>query len=59
MYDAESLKSTLYCDVSAETPHGHKSWELIQIMSFDQTGEKLTRLDEFFDSKVYLDMTGQ
>jgi len=27
------------------------------MMSFDETGQKLVRLDEFFDSKVFLDMT--
>lgn len=56
MHDAETRKSTMYGSVGAQTVTGPRSWELIQIFSFNETGDKLVRLDEFFDSKVYLDM---
>nr|POE87429.1 hypothetical protein CFP56_30018 [Quercus suber] len=42
--------------ISATTAVGQRTWDLIQMMSFNETGEKLIRLDEFFDSKVYLEM---
>ena len=56
MHDPETRKSTVYATITAETIVGPASWELIQMLSFNESGDKLVRLDEFFDSKVYLDM---
>ena len=55
-FDADSRRSTLYGSITAQTPAGPREWELIQLFTFNEDGTKLTRLDEFFDSKVYLDM---
>jgi len=58
-HDAETRRATILCTVGAQTSAGPKEWELVQMLSFDETGERLTRLDEFFDSKFYLEMVAQ
>jgi hypothetical protein len=56
MHDPESRKATIWANVSADAAVGPKDWQLVMMMSFDETGEKLVRLDEFFDSKLYVEM---
>ncbi|KAI7462194.1 hypothetical protein KC367_g3425 [Hortaea werneckii] len=59
MQDATTLRSTVYSLASATLP-GNKTfehYELVQMFTLNKTGEKLLRLDEFFDSKVFLEMS--
>ncbi|KAI6822742.1 hypothetical protein KC332_g1182 [Hortaea werneckii] len=59
MQDATTLRSTVYSRVSATLPGSNtfKDYEIVQMFTLDETGEKLLRLDEFFDSKVYMEMS--
>lgn len=58
-YDPENRKSVVHYSVSANFPIGPRTYELIQMLTFDETGEKSVRLDEFFDSKFYVDISAQ
>ena len=55
MYDAENRKAVVYAHVYVTTAGGEQDWELVQMLSFDESGEKVTRFEEFFDTKVFLD----
>lgn len=59
MQDATALRSTVYSRVSATLPGNKtfKDYEIVQMFTLNETGEKLLRLDEFFDSKIYIEMT--
>ncbi|GAB1741818.1 hypothetical protein NU219Hw_g7225t1 [Hortaea werneckii] len=57
--DPMTLRGTFYSRVSATLPGNKifKDYEIVQMFTLNETGEKLLRLDEFFDSKVYLEMS--
>ena len=53
MFDAETQKGTLHAIVDVQSVIGPASMEFVLMLSFNETGEKVTRIDEFFDSAVY------
>lgn len=59
MQDATTLRSTVYSRVSATLPGNNtfKVYEIVQMFTLNETGEKLLRLDEFFNSTIYVEMS--
>ena len=53
MYDVDTMKSTLHAIVDVQSVIGPASMEFVLMLSFDESGNKVTRIDEFFDSAVY------
>ncbi|KAF2169292.1 hypothetical protein M409DRAFT_20518 [Zasmidium cellare ATCC 36951] len=49
-YDVENRRSAFYATGAGETPIGHFTNEYSFFLSFDESGKKLTRIDEFVDS---------
>lgn len=49
-FDAENRRATSYATGAGETPIGHFANEYTFFLWFDESGEKLTRIDEFVDS---------
>ncbi|KAI5362371.1 Putative NTF2-like domain superfamily protein [Septoria linicola] len=56
IYDVGQKKATVYTTIEIVTAVGPFNYEMIQIYTLSGDGEKLTRLEEFFDSKVYLEV---
>ena len=57
MFDAEARQSVVHGFAHTKFPDGRETQsEMVQFMSFEESGEKLVRLEEFFDSKKYLEM---
>lgn len=52
MYSEAGRKGTVHAQVSINTRVGPKQWELVETMVFDESGKKVMRFEEFFDSKV-------
>lgn len=46
----------VYTTIDITTVVGPSNYDMIQIYTLSEDGEKLTRLEEFFDSKVYLEV---
>ena len=59
MHDTDLKKSTLYAIVDVKSILGPASMEFVMMLSFNETGDKVTRIDEFFDSAVYSDFFGK
>ncbi|RMY59715.1 hypothetical protein D0865_01924 [Hortaea werneckii] len=59
MQDPMTLRCTVYSRVSATLPGNKtfKDYEIVQMFTLNETGEKVLRLDEFFDSKVFMEMS--
>ncbi|RMY13813.1 hypothetical protein D0868_01797 [Hortaea werneckii] len=59
MQDPMALRCTVYSRVSATLPGNKtfKDYEIVQMFKLNETGENVLRLDEFFDSKVFLEMS--
>ncbi len=53
LIDEESRRAAFYGEVDTESPFGSQSLELVMMLSFTGDGEKIRRIDEFFDSAVY------
>ncbi|KAK3684537.1 hypothetical protein LTR37_020179 [Vermiconidia calcicola] len=53
IYDAEARKSVLYGRSTAISPVGPYDMELCLILSFNEMGEKVVRMQEMFDSATY------
>jgi len=57
MFDAEARQSVVHGFAHMTLADGRREKsEMVQLMSFDESGEKLVRLEEFFDSKRYLEI---
>lgn len=59
VYDTEARRSVLYATVDTLTVIGPASMEFVMMLKFDETGNKVTRIDEFFDSAVYSSFFGR
>lgn len=53
IFDRDARKSVIYGNVDVQSLIGPASMELVLMMSFNDAGDKVTRIDEFFDSAVY------
>ena len=53
MFDADTRKGTIHGNADVLSVIGPASIEFVMMLSFSETGEKVTRIDEFFDSAVY------
>lgn len=57
IFDAEGKKAMVYSSLRISVPSGQDfEYDMIQIMSFNEDGTLMTRLEEFFDSKAYLEV---
>ncbi|GIZ45502.1 hypothetical protein CKM354_000866500 [Cercospora kikuchii] len=57
IFDAEGKKAMVYSSLKITIPSGREfEYDMIQIMSFNEDGSLMTRLEEFFDSKAYLEV---
>ncbi|KAF2215292.1 hypothetical protein CERZMDRAFT_82325 [Cercospora zeae-maydis SCOH1-5] len=57
IFDAGGRKAMVYNSLNITIPSGQEfAYDMIQIMTFDGDGTLMTRLEEFFDSKAYLDV---
>ncbi len=52
-HDPEARRSVMYAVVAIKSAVGAYEMELVMMLSFTETGEKVVRIDEFFDSAVY------
>ncbi|CAK1363289.1 hypothetical protein CB0940_04613 [Cercospora beticola] len=58
IHDPESLQSVLHGFFNILTPQDHPvRLEVVMLFKFNETGEKFVKVQEFFDSKVYLEST--
>ncbi|GIZ43410.1 hypothetical protein CKM354_000663800 [Cercospora kikuchii] len=58
IHDPESLQSVLHGFFNILTPKDHPvRLEVVMLFKFNETGEKFVKVQEFFDSKVYLEST--
>ena len=52
-FDVEAKRSVVYGHADVQSVIGPASIEFVMMLTFDGMGEKVVRIDEFFDSKVY------
>lgn len=52
-YDEPSKRAAFHGKVDVDSVVGENTLELVMMLSFNETGDKVTRIDEFFDSAVY------
>ena len=53
MFDADTRKGVVHGNADVLSVIGPASIEFVMMLSFNETGEKVVRIDEFFDSAVY------
>ncbi|PPJ54287.1 hypothetical protein CBER1_06560 [Cercospora berteroae] len=57
IFDADGRKAMVYSSLKITIPSGRDfEYDMIQIMCFNEDGTLMTRLEEFFDSKAYLEV---
>ncbi|PIA94810.1 hypothetical protein CB0940_08222 [Cercospora beticola] len=57
IFDAESKRAMVYSPLKITVPSGRDfEYDMIQIIHFNEDGTLMTRLEEFFDSKAYLEV---
>ncbi|KAK4894719.1 hypothetical protein LTR27_007107 [Elasticomyces elasticus] len=56
LHDAEAKKSMIHGFSTATSPAGPYRMELCLMMSFNETGDKVVKMEEMFDSAYYGDL---
>jgi hypothetical protein len=59
MYDVDARKSMIHAFSDAESPVGPYHIELVLILTFDNAGEKVIKMEEFFDSAYFAQFTAK
>ncbi|KAK4613360.1 hypothetical protein CLAFUW4_09160 [Fulvia fulva] len=57
--DADQHMAVVHASGSGETPFAHYSNEYAFFLHFNETGEKVDRIEEFVDSKLSADFFGK
>ncbi|KAK5163251.1 uncharacterized protein LTR77_010837 [Saxophila tyrrhenica] len=58
-YDTEARGACLHGKVDTQSPIGPVTMEFVFMIKFNEAGDKMARIDEFFDSKVYTEFFGR
>lgn len=53
MHDTDARRSVMFGKADVDSLVGEETIEFVMMLSFDEGGEKITRIDEFFDSATY------